>query len=81
MMVMLAEGEHDQQTGQAVQKLREIAGEADFEAVEFIGPSRASVQIHNVHETSGHQRTDAAQGFSGGISEMVTAVLKYIFYF
>ena len=26
MMVMLAEGEHDQQTGQAVQKLREIAG-------------------------------------------------------
>lgn len=88
MMVMLAEGEHDQQTGQAVQKLREIAGEADFEAVEFIGPSRAryckgerSVQIHNVHETSGHQRTDAAQGFPGRISEMVTAVLKYIFYF
>ena len=37
MMVMLAEGEHDEQTGQAVQKLREIAGEADFEAVEFIG--------------------------------------------
>lgn len=43
MMVMLAEGEHDQQTGQAVQKLREIAGEADFEAVEFIGPSRAGI--------------------------------------
>ena len=43
MMVMLAEGEHDQQTGQAVQKLREIAGEADFEAVEFIGPSRACI--------------------------------------
>ena len=43
MMVMLAEGENDQQTGQAVQKLREIAGEADFEAVEFIGPSRAGI--------------------------------------
>ena len=43
MMVMLAEGEHDQQTGQAVQKLREIVGEADFEAVEFIGPSRAGI--------------------------------------
>ena len=43
MMVMLAEGEHDQQTGQAAQKLREIAGEADFEAVEFIGPSRAGI--------------------------------------
>ena len=43
MMVMLAEGEHDQQTGQAVQKLREIAGEADFEEVEFIGPSRAGI--------------------------------------
>lgn len=43
MMVMLAEGEHDQQTGRAVQKLREIAGEADFEAVEFIGPSRAGI--------------------------------------
>ena len=43
MMVMLAEGEHDQQTGQAVQKLREIAGEADFQAVEFIGPSRAGI--------------------------------------
>lgn len=43
MMVMLAEGEHDQQTGQAVQKLREIAGEADFEAVEFVGPSRAGI--------------------------------------
>lgn len=43
MMVMLAEGEHDKQTGQAVQKLREIAGEADFEAVEFIGPSRAGI--------------------------------------
>lgn len=43
MMMMLAEGEHDQQTGQAVQKLREIAGEADFEAVEFIGPSRAGI--------------------------------------
>ena len=43
MMVMLAEGEHDQQTGQAVHKLREIAGEADFEAVEFIGPSRAGI--------------------------------------
>ena len=43
MMVMLAEGEHDQQTGQAVQKLREIAGEADFEAEEFIGPSRAGI--------------------------------------
>ena len=43
MMVMLAEGEHDEQTGQAVQKLREIAGEADFEAVEFIGPSRAGI--------------------------------------
>lgn len=43
MMVMLAEGEHDQQTGQAVQKLREIAGEADFKAVEFIGPSRAGI--------------------------------------
>lgn len=43
MMVMLAEGEHDRQTGQAVQKLREIAGEADFEAVEFIGPSRAGI--------------------------------------
>lgn len=43
MMVMLVEGEHDQQTGQAVQKLREIAGEADFEAVEFIGPSRAGI--------------------------------------
>ena len=43
MMVMLAEGEHEQQTGQAVQKLREIAGEADFEAVEFIGPSRAGI--------------------------------------
>lgn len=43
MMVMLAEGEQDQQTGQAVQKLREIAGEADFEAVEFIGPSRAGI--------------------------------------
>lgn len=43
MMVMLAEGEYDQQTGQAVQKLREIAGEADFEAVEFIGPSRAGI--------------------------------------
>ena len=43
MMVMLAEGEHDQQTGQAVQKLREIAGEADFEAVEFFGPSRAGI--------------------------------------
>lgn len=43
MMVMLAEGEHDQQTGQAVQKLREIAGEADFESVEFIGPSRAGI--------------------------------------
>ena len=43
MMVMLAEGEHDQQTGQAVQKLHEIAGEADFEAVEFIGPSRAGI--------------------------------------
>ena len=43
MMVLLAEGEHDQQTGQAVQKLREIAGEADFEAVEFIGPSRAGI--------------------------------------
>ena len=43
MMVMLAEGEHDQQTGQAVQKLREIAGEADFEVVEFIGPSRAGI--------------------------------------
>ena len=43
MMVMLAEGEHDQQTGQAVQKLREIAGEADFEAVELIGPSRAGI--------------------------------------
>lgn len=43
MMVMLAEGEHDQQTGQAVQKLCEIAGEADFEAVEFIGPSRAGI--------------------------------------
>ena len=43
MMVMLAEGEHDQQTGQAVQKLRKIAGEADFEAVEFIGPSRAGI--------------------------------------
>ena len=43
MMVMLAEGEHAQQTGQAVQKLREIAGEADFEAVEFIGPSRAGI--------------------------------------
>ena len=43
MMVMLAEGEHDQQTGQAVQKLREIAGEADFEAVEFIGPARAGI--------------------------------------
>ena len=43
MMVMLAEGEHDQQTGQAVQKLREIAGEAEFEAVEFIGPSRAGI--------------------------------------
>ena len=43
MIVMLAEGEHDQQTGQAVQKLREIAGEADFEAVEFIGPSRAGI--------------------------------------
>ena len=43
MMVMLAEGEHDQQTGQAVQKLREIAGEADFEAVEFISPSRAGI--------------------------------------
>lgn len=43
MMVMLAEGEHDQQTGQAVQKLREIAGEADFETVEFIGPSRAGI--------------------------------------
>lgn len=43
MMVMLAEGEHDQQTGQAVQKLREIAREADFEAVEFIGPSRAGI--------------------------------------
>lgn len=43
MMVILAEGEHDQQTGQAVQKLREIAGEADFEAVEFIGPSRAGI--------------------------------------
>ena len=87
MMVMLAEGEHDQQTGQAVQKLREIAGEADFEAVEFIGAFQSryckgerSVQIHNVHETSGHQRTDAAQGFPGRISEMVTAVLKYIFY-
>ena len=44
MMVMLAEGEHDQQTGQAVQKLREIAGEADFEAVEFISPSRAGIE-------------------------------------
>lgn len=43
MMVMLAEGENDQQTGQAVQKLREIAGEADFEEVEFIGPSRAGI--------------------------------------
>ena len=43
MMVMLAEGEHDQQTGQAVQKLCEIVGEADFEAVEFIGPSRAGI--------------------------------------
>lgn len=43
MMMLLAEGEHDQQTGQAVQKLREIAGEADFEAVEFIGPSRAGI--------------------------------------
>ena len=43
MMVMLAEGENDQQTGQVVQKLREIAGEADFEAVEFIGPSRAGI--------------------------------------
>lgn len=43
MMVMLAEGENDQQTGQAVQKLREMAGEADFEAVEFIGPSRAGI--------------------------------------
>lgn len=43
MMVMLAEGEQDRQTGQAVQKLREIAGEADFEAVEFIGPSRAGI--------------------------------------
>lgn len=43
MMVMLAEGEHDEQTGQAVQKLREVAGEADFEAVEFIGPSRAGI--------------------------------------
>lgn len=43
MMMLLAEGEHDHQTGQAVQKLREIAGEADFEAVEFIGPSRAGI--------------------------------------
>lgn len=43
MMLLLAEGEHDHQTGQAVQKLREIAGEADFEAVEFIGPSRAGI--------------------------------------
>ena len=48
MMVMLAEGEHDQQTGQAVQKLREIAGEADFEAVEFIGPSRAVLQRRKI---------------------------------
>ena len=63
MMVMLAEGEHDQQTGQAVQKLREIAGEADFEEVRVYRPFQSryckgerSVQIHNVHETSRHTK-------------------------
>lgn len=85
---MLAEGEHDQQTGQAVQKLREIAGEADFEAVEFIGPSRAGIakakDLYRYTMYMKHQdikELDTAQGFPGRISEMVTAVLKYIFYF
>lgn len=88
MMVMLAEGEHDQQTGQAVQKLREIAGEADFEAVEFIGPSRAGIakakDLYRYTMYMKHQDIKElmpAQGFPGRISEMVTAVLKYIFYF
>lgn len=43
MMVLLAEGEDDAQVADAVKKLREIAKEADFDSVEFIGPSRASI--------------------------------------
>ena len=43
MMVLLAEGESDQEAALAVKKLREIATEADFDGVEFIGPSRASI--------------------------------------
>ena len=43
MMVLLAEGESDQEAALAVKKLREIAAEADFDGVEFIGPSRASI--------------------------------------
>ena len=43
MMVLLAEGENDAETSGAVKKLREMAGEADFDGVEFIGPSRASI--------------------------------------
>lgn len=43
MMVLLAEGEDDQNVALAVKKLREMAGEADFDSVEFIGPSRASI--------------------------------------
>ena len=43
MMVLMAEGADDAVTADAVKKLREMAGEADFDSVEFIGPSRASI--------------------------------------
>lgn len=43
MMVLLAEGEDDAAAADAVKKLREMAGEADFGSVEFIGPSRAGI--------------------------------------
>lgn len=43
MLMLLAEGEDDRQTEAAIKKLREIAETADFESVEFIGPSKASI--------------------------------------
>lgn len=43
MLMLLAEGADDGRTMAAVRKMREMAAAADFETVEFIGPSKARV--------------------------------------